>query len=82
MEEKDPNAQRQASTLIQAYSQRFCNISMSLHPSGLTGEVQGKSSNVAWAARMAARTYTNSVSRQNCVFTVMDGNPLLNELQA
>lgn len=73
MEENDPTAGIIVDTLIFAYVKPFRNIGFTLHPSGQPGEVQGKRSNIRWAARAAARNYTDPISRQNCIYTVIDG---------
>lgn len=78
MEEKDPNAKSIGSSLVEAYSKYFHTIHYSVHPSGLEGEVQGKSSNISWAAHEAARMYQDLKSRQNCIMTVMDGEYIPN----
>ena len=73
MEEKDPDAKSTADALHAAYAKKFRNIRSTLHPSGLANEVQGKSSNISWAGRAAAKVYLDPASRKNCIMTVIDG---------
>jgi hypothetical protein len=74
MEQRDPDAESQATALILAFSASFRNISFTLHPGDITGEVAGKSSNVSWAARQLSHNYVDTESRRNCVITVMDSD--------
>jgi hypothetical protein len=55
MEEREPGAEAKAQTLLQEYAASFGELFFTLHPAGLPGEVVGKSSNEAWAARIARR---------------------------
>ena len=72
MEQRDPDAQSVANSLINIFESCFHNISLTLHPGDISGEVAGKSSNVSWAARQLSHNYVDSESRKNCVITVMD----------
>jgi hypothetical protein len=53
MEEADPDAASKAETLLAEFEDRFESMFVTYHPAGLPGEVRGKSSNQAWAARRA-----------------------------
>lgn len=55
MEEREPRAEAKAQRLIEEFEDRFGDLFYTLHPAGLPGEVVGKSSNEAWAARIAKR---------------------------
>lgn len=72
MEQRDPEGESTATALILSFATSFRNISYTLHPSDISGEVAGKSSNVSWAARQLSHNYVDSESRKNCIITVMD----------
>ena len=72
MEQRDPDAESTAHALMNAFEPSFRNISFTLHPGDISGEVAGKSSNVSWAARQMSHNYVDTESRRNCVVTVMD----------
>ena len=72
MEQRDPDAQATAESLINTFKDSFHNMSYTLHPGDIEGEVAGKSSNVSWAARQLSHNYVDTESRRNCVITVMD----------
>ena len=73
MEQRDPDAESTATQLILVFATSFRNITFTLHPGDISGEVAGKSSNVSWAARQLSHNYVDSESRRNCVITVLDG---------
>lgn len=72
MEQRDPDAEITATALIITFASSFHNISFTLHPGDVSGEVAGKSSNVSWAARQLSHNYTDYGSRKRCIITVMD----------
>ena len=72
MEQRDPDAEITATALIITFANSFHNISLTLHPGDISGEVAGKSSNVSWAARQLSHNYADYDSRQRCIITVMD----------
>ncbi|MCJ1389691.1 hypothetical protein MMC18_002548 [Xylographa bjoerkii] len=74
MEQRDPDAESTATQLILVFATSFRNISFTLHPGDISGEVAGKSSNVSWAARQLSHNYVDSDSRKNCVITVLDAD--------
>lgn len=45
---------QKAETLCKLYSDSFFSIVYTIHPQNIPGEIRGKSSNVAWAARQMA----------------------------
>ena len=51
MEGREEDAQEKASALVAEFGQSFARIFATFHPPALPGEVPGKSSNEAWAAR-------------------------------
>jgi len=71
MEEGEDGATEKARRLILKYASQFREMTFTLHPKGLPGEIRGKSSNVAWAAsRMAdaAERYGHQI------LTIMDAD--------
>ena len=51
MEEREAGSRAKGETLRSQFVDQFLDISVSMHPSGLPGEVPGKGSNVGWGAR-------------------------------
>ena len=79
MEEREKEAISKAETLVDAFESRFLHIITTFHPKDIAGEVAGKSSNEAWAAREA---YKNLVIGQGydinkMVITIMDADSLI-----
>jgi len=72
MEAGEEGAVAKANTLIKDFSKSFRLVEFTLHPRGLAGEAQGKSSNLCWAARYINGKYTDKTSKQNTIVTVMD----------
>ena len=72
MEQRDPNAQSTADAIITQFASSFHSISHTTHPSDISGEAPGKSSNVSWAARQLSHNYVDPEVRRNCIITVMD----------
>lgn len=74
MEQKESRAPEKAVALISTYQDRFRDICGTFHPSGLPGEISGKGSNVAWAAKHIVQTrQDSSVDPRDVIITVMDG---------
>jgi hypothetical protein len=61
MEEAEPAARDKATTLCREYASRFEQVLATFHPGDLPGEVRGKSSNEAWAAREARQHLVNQM---------------------
>ena len=72
MEEGEKGATQKAHGLIKKYLNQFYDITMTLHPSGRPGEIRGKSSNVAWAAKEMVRQAGGP--RIEDIITVMDAD--------
>jgi hypothetical protein len=53
MEEAEPGAALKAAALLDEFAGAFNDLLVTYHPYGLPGEVRGKSSNEAWAAKEA-----------------------------
>lgn len=75
MEEKEEGSAFKAAGLIKSFEASFFRMSYTVHPAGLPGEAQGKSSNESWAAKQATRDYPEDWIKRNVVITVMDGTP-------
>jgi hypothetical protein len=72
MEQREPNVELKAMTLIQEFVKKFRSIDYTLHPSDIPGESAGKGSNVAWAARKLSQKYTME-QRKDVIITGIDG---------
>ncbi len=72
MEDGEAGAAAKARLLINDFSRLFRVIEFTLHPRGIEGESQGKSSNLCWAARYINGKYTDEKSKQNTIVTIMD----------
>ena len=57
MEARESGAEEKALQLLNEFQGQFGDLRYTLHPAGIPGEVVGKSSNEAWAARTAQRVY-------------------------
>jgi hypothetical protein len=55
MEDREPGAREKATYIERIYAGRFDAIFSTFHPADIAGEVRGKSSNEAWAARETER---------------------------
>lgn len=53
LEERDPGSPKQAKRLVTEYKSYFGALESTFHPYGLPGEIPGKASNEAWAAKKA-----------------------------
>lgn len=73
MEQKEEKSEVKAKTLIELFGKSFYKMSYTIHPEGIPGEAQGKSSNESWAAKQASRDYPEEVVKRNVIVTVMDG---------
>jgi hypothetical protein len=75
MEESEAGAVAKAKALIHMYTDSFYEVTYTVHPIGLPGEIRGKSSNVAWATReMARRSGGLHRKHEHEVLTVMDAD--------
>ena len=79
MEQKEVKAPEKAVILISTFQGQFRDICGTFHPAGLPGEISGKGSNVAWAAKHIVETRREpSIDTRDVVITVMDGKLLKN----
>lgn len=72
MEQREPNVELKAMTLIQEFVKKFRSIDYTIHPSDIPGESAGKGSNVAWAARKLSQKYSMT-TRKDVIITGLDG---------
>jgi hypothetical protein len=73
MEEKEEKSAFKAAGLCRTFADSFMKISYTVHPAGIPGEAQGKSSNEAWAAQQIMKDYNNDPRKQDMIVTTMDG---------
>lgn len=73
MEEKEDKSAFKAQNLITAFEDSFYKMSYTIHPAGIPGEAQGKSSNESWAGKQACKDYPDAALKQNIIMTTMDG---------
>jgi hypothetical protein len=75
MEHKEDAASVKAAQLVSAFEKSFLDIQPTFHPSGVQGEIAGKSSNVAFAARRIVEIHRTALQSDACnvIVTVMDG---------
>jgi hypothetical protein len=78
MEVGEEGALRKGALLQAEYGHLFENFFVATHPKGISGEMQCKSSNLAWAARWARRTLVDEMgySMNHLVVTTMDSDTL------
>ena len=77
MEQGEPGSEIKATTLLAEFAARFHTIEYTLHPRGIPGEAQGKSSNLCWAARYLSGRYNVQKSKRNVIVTVLDGTTFI-----
>jgi hypothetical protein len=79
MEQKENAAAVKAGQLISEFEKSFFHIGATFHPPGLEGEIAGKSSNEAFAARHVLETHRTALRAEPCnvIVTVMDGKSIL-----
>jgi hypothetical protein len=72
MEQNEREAPEKAAHLMEKYKSDFYEITMTLHPRGIEGEVRGKSSNTAWAAKKMIEESGGPLATD--IFTIMDAD--------
>lgn len=78
MEEREPDARAKAEGLIEKYSSSFLHMVASFHPGNIPGEEPGKSSNEAWAGRVARATVDKlGLDPDLCTITSCDADSVL-----
>jgi hypothetical protein len=78
MEDLELDADKKATQIIREYGKKFLGITYSLHPAGLPGEILGKGSNQAWAARCAKNILVEKmgIPIENIIITSCDVDSL------
>jgi hypothetical protein len=74
MEGSEPDSAGKAQLLIGNYASRFWDLCFTMHPPGRSGEIRGKSSNVAWAANQMVLRSKGHIESCRQVFTVIDAD--------
>lgn len=76
MEAAEPGTAAKGARLQREYADRFARLLVVVHPSGLSGEVQCKSANLAWAVRAARRVMHGEmgIKPDHVVVTTMDAD--------
>ncbi|KAF9894775.1 hypothetical protein FE257_004396 [Aspergillus nanangensis] len=76
MEMKERGCREKAQRLIEIFAPKFREIHSAFHPADLPGEMAGKSSNVAFAARHILKAYQYACQDEirNTIVTVMDAD--------
>jgi cellulose synthase/poly-beta-1,6-N-acetylglucosamine synthase-like glycosyltransferase len=77
MEDRETGAQKKADILINKYQNLFLEITNSLHPTDLKGEMAGKSSNVNWATRFMYNRFPSNDQCSCQIITVIDSDTAL-----
>lgn len=72
MEQREHNAETKAARFTNEFSKKFRSIDYTIHPSDIPGELAGKGSNMAWAARKLSEKYTLG-QRRDVIVTGIDG---------
>lgn len=72
MEQREHNVETKAMMLVNEFSKKFRSIDFTVHPSDIPGELAGKGSNMAWAARKLSEKYTLA-QRKDVIVTGIDG---------
>lgn len=77
MEQKEQKSPEKASVLISSFESKFLAVRATFHPSGLPGEIAGKSSNVAFAANDIFRQHKADSEKMETIITVVDCKQLI-----
>ncbi|KAF8850222.1 hypothetical protein BDZ45DRAFT_751934 [Acephala macrosclerotiorum] len=74
MEQGEAGCEAKAAILIKEYTNQFRSVEFTTHPRDIPGEAQGKSSNLAWAARYINGKYSDEILKRNVIITVLDSD--------
>ncbi|KAJ5272384.1 hypothetical protein N7478_007509 [Penicillium angulare] len=76
MEQKETTSLDKAAHLVSIFEQTFLHVRPTFHPSGIQGEIAGKSSNVAFAANRIVEFHHEELKVDSCnvMVTVMDAD--------
>lgn len=72
MEQKEEGSESKASTLTSLFQKSFAGMHTTFHPPDLPGEIAGKSSNVAFAARQIFHDNQQNPGKLDIIMTVID----------
>lgn len=72
MEQRENNAETKALRFTNEFAKKFRSIDFTVHPSDIPGELAGKGSNMAWAARKLSEKYSLG-QRKDVIVTGIDG---------
>ena len=72
MEQREHNADTKAARFANEFAKKFRSIDFTIHPADIPGELAGKGSNMAWAARKLSEKY-NLGQRKDVIVTGIDG---------
>lgn len=72
MEQRESDVETKAMSFTNEFTRRFRSISFTIHPPNIPGELPGKGSNLAWAARQLSQRYTPA-QRKDVIVTGIDG---------
>ncbi len=75
MEQREHNAETKAARFANEFAKKFRSIDFTVHPADIPGELAGKGSNMAWAARKLSEKY-NLGQRKDVIVTGIDGGSL------
>ncbi|KAK3341152.1 glycosyl transferase family group 2-domain-containing protein [Lasiosphaeria hispida] len=73
MEQRENNADTKAARFTNEFSKKFRSIDFTIHPSDIPGELAGKGSNMAWAARKLSEKYSIG-QRKDVIVTGIDAD--------
>ncbi|KAK3397953.1 glycosyl transferase family group 2-domain-containing protein [Sordaria brevicollis] len=73
MEQRESDVETKAVLLANEFTRRFRSINFTVHPSNIPGELPGKGSNLAWAARQLSQRYTPA-QRKDVIVTGIDAD--------
>lgn len=72
MEQREQNVETKAARFTIEFSMKFRSIDFTVHPADIPGELAGKGSNMAWAARKLSEKYSLE-QRKDVIVTGIDG---------
>lgn len=75
-EERAPEGRAVAERIQKEFGAHFFKLILTVHPSGLAGEIPGKGSNESWAAKEAVRTVIDPLrlAYENVIVSVFDSD--------
>ncbi|KAK5663667.1 hypothetical protein OQA88_4098 [Cercophora sp. LCS_1] len=73
MEQRETNSDAKAARFVDEFSKKFRSIDFTVHPPDIPGELAGKGSNMAWAARKLSEKYSIG-QRKDVIVTGIDAD--------